>query len=259
VSGETQRLYLVYRENDDGERLQSRVQISRDVQYTNAWRAYEELRYVPGGVDDLISRGNGSVELDARVGAYFDVTSPRIGDFQYVVGSYLYQQGVEDYSAWLQLAATWYPHEKFTLRVDLLPQWTDDWLLWQSDNLFGSYRAKRLDFDFRIDWIPTPRHELRIKWQWIGIDSSPRRAYRTDTAGRLRNVDEVIRPFSVSNLGLQLRYRFEIAPMSELFLVYGRGGFDLFQDDDRDVGRLFHDMTEVRDADQFLIKFRYRL
>jgi hypothetical protein len=30
-------------------------------------------------------------------------------------------------------------------------------------------------------------------------------------------------------------------------------------DDDRSVGDLFGDMTDVRDADQFLIKVRYRL
>src|SRR5690606_5304708 len=57
VSGETQRLYLAYRENADGERLPSRIQVSRDVRYANAWRGYQELRYIPSGIDDLLSRG----------------------------------------------------------------------------------------------------------------------------------------------------------------------------------------------------------
>ena len=46
-------------------------------------------------------------------------------------------------------------------------------------------------------------------------------------------------PFTVNNLGLQMRYRYEIGPLSELFLVYARGGFDLLDDDDRGVGDLF--------------------
>lgn len=273
VTGETQRLYLVYRENNDGERLQSRVQLSRDVQYRSSWRAYEELRYIPGGVDDLISRGNGPVQLDSRVAGYFDVTSPRMGNWQYVVGGYVFQQGVEGYSGWVQLAANWYPLEQLTLRLDLLPQWSDDWLLWEDENLFGSYQAKRLDFEFRLDWIPAPRHELRLKWQWIGIDADPRQAYRTDANGNLvevaepvlvsltatRPADPDIAPFTVNNLGVQLRYRYELGPQSELFLVYARGGYDLLNDDDRRVRDLFRDMGEVRDADQFLIKFRYRL
>lgn len=260
VVGETRRFYSFYRENTDGQRLQSRISGSRDVQYASAWRAFQELRYVTSGVDDLISRGNGPVRIDQRASAYMDISTPRFGDWQFTAGSYLFQQGVEGYSGWLQFLAAWYPTEKLTVRIDLLPQYASDWLLWQSDTLFGSFRAERLDFDFRLDWIPALRHELRVKWQWIGIDAEARRAYRTDAAGNLLPVAESIAPFTVNNLGLQIRYRYELGPMSELFLVYARGGYHFRDDDDeRGVSELFRDMTDVRDADQFLIKFRYKL
>jgi hypothetical protein len=259
VSGETQRLYTFYRENTDGQRLQSRFSLSRDVSYVSAWKAYQELRYVSSGVDDLISRGNGPVRLDERLSAYMDVTTPRFGDWQFTFGAYLFQQGVQKYSGWLQFLAAWYPTEKLTLRLDILPQYSADWLLWERDNLFGSYRAERLDYDFRLDWIPAPRHELRVKWQWIGIDAELRQAYRTDRAGNLLPAADPIAPFTVNNLGLQVRYRYEIGPMSELFLVYARGGYQFINDDERGVQDLFRDMADVRDADQFLIKLRYKL
>jgi len=270
VSGETQRLYLAYRENLDGERLQSRVQVSRDVQYRSAWRAYEELRYIPSGVDDVISRGNGPVRLRQRFGAYTDISSPRIGNWVYMLGGYLFQQGVEDFSGWIFVGASWYPHENLTARLTLQPQYSADWLLWDNGTLFTSYEARRLDFDFRLDWIPAPRHELRVKWQWIGIDADPQQVYRTDSRGGLLPfvpVAATLRssqlpatgPFTLSILGLQVRYRFEMGPQSDLFVVYGRGGLQMFNDDDRDVGQLFTDMTDVRDADQILVKVRYRL
>jgi hypothetical protein len=259
INGETQRLYMFYRENTDGDRLQSRFQISRDVQFVSSWRTYQELRYVTSGVDDLISRGNGPVQIDDRIGAYFDVSSPRYERWQYGFGGYLFQQGVSDYSAYVQFFASWYPTEKLTLRLDVIPEYSDDWLLWEQDNLFGSYRSSRLDYDFRLDWIPAARHEVRIKWQWIGVDADPRQAYRTDAGGTLVPSTDVIAPFTVSNLGLQVRYRYEIGPQSELFLVYGRGGFDFLRDDDRQLTQLFREMGEVRDSDQFLVKVRYRL
>lgn len=259
VSGETQRLYSFYRENTDGQRLQSRFSLSRDVSYVSAWKAFQELRYVTSGVDDLLSRGNGPVQLDDRVSAYMDVTTPRYGNWQFTLGGYVFQQGVEGYAGWMQFLAAWYPTEKLTLRLDLLPQYSSDWLLWQVDNSFGSFRAKRLDYDFRLDWIPAPRHELRVKWQWIGVDAELRRAYRTDAAGNLLPTADPIAPFTVNNLGLQVRYRYELGPMSELFLVYARGGFDFVDSDERGVNDLFGDMTDVRDADQFLIKLRYKL
>ena len=259
VSGETQRLYTFYRENTDGQRLQSRFSLSRDVSYASAWKAFQELRYVSSGVDDLISRGNGPVRLEDRISAYMDITTPRYGDWQFTLGSYAFQQGVEHYSGWLQFLASWYPTEKLTLRLDLLPQYSSDWLLWEEGNLFGSFRAKRLDYDFRLDWIPAPRHELRVKWQWIGIDAKLRRAYRTDAAGNLLPTGDPVAPFTVNNLGLQIRYRYEIGPMSELFLVYARGGYNQLDEDERGLGELFRNMTDVRDADQFLIKLRYKL
>jgi hypothetical protein len=40
--------------------------------------------------------------------------------------------------------------------------------------------------------------------------------------------------------------------------VYARAGFDLLTDGDRGVDALFGDMSDVRDADQFLVKVRYR-
>jgi hypothetical protein len=259
INGESQRLYGYYRENAEGQRLPSRLQLSRTVQYASNWNAYEEVRYLTSGLDDLISRGHGPVQIDERASAYFDATSPRFGDWQLTFGGYLYQQGVRDYSARLQLTTSWYPTEKLTLRLDLLPYSFDDWLLWESDNLFGSYRGERMDFDLRADWIPVPRHELRVKWQWIGIDAEPRAAYRSDAAGNLVVVPEPLAPFTVNNLGLQIRYRYEIGPLSELFVVYARGGFDMLREDERSVGALFGDMSDVRDADQFMVKVRYRL
>ena len=259
INGESQRLYAYYRENELGQRLQSRLQLSRTVQYSSNWLVYGELRYLTSGIDDLISRGNGPVEFDDRVHGYIDAVSPRFGDWQITMGAYGYQQGVRDYTGRLQLTTAWYPTEKLTMLLDLLPYYFDDWLLWEGDNLFGSYRGQRLDFALRADWIPAPRHELRVKWQWIGIDAEARAAYRTDADGRLLGVSDPLAPFTVNNLGLQVRYRYEIGPLSELFLVYARGGFNLLNDDDRGVGGLFGDMTDVRDADQFLIKVRYRL
>ena len=259
INGESQRLYAYYRENELGQRLQSRLQLSRTVQYATNWLVYGELRYLTSGVDDLLSRGNGPVQFDDRVHGYIDAVSPRFGDWQITMGAYGYQQGVRDYTGRLQLTTAWYPTEKLTMLLDVLPYYFDDWLLWEGDNLFGSYRGERLDFALRADWIPAPRHELRVKWQWIGIDAEARAAYRTDAGGRLFGVPERLPPFTVNNLGLQVRYRYEIGPLSELFLVYARGGFNLLNDDDRGVGDLFGDMTDVRDADQFLIKVRYRL
>ncbi len=68
INGETQRLYAYYRENEPRASACSRGCSCRATCSTRAaGAAYQELRYLTSGVDDLISRGNGPVQLDERV------------------------------------------------------------------------------------------------------------------------------------------------------------------------------------------------
>jgi hypothetical protein len=143
--------------------------------------------------------------------------------------------------------------------LTLTPQWSNDWVLWEQDTLFGSYSERRISLDFKLDWIPAPRHELRMRWQWIGIQAEPQRVLRSNARGELLPVNETLQPFTVSNLGVQLRYRYELGPLSDLYFVYGRGGFSLMREQERTVGGLFGSMFELRDADQLLLKIRYRM
>jgi hypothetical protein len=61
----------------------------------------------------------------------------------------------------------------------------------------------------------------------------------------------------VRNLGFQIRYRYEVAPLSYLYVVYGRGGYrqDAFSDE---PGHLLRDTFALRDDEQFFVKFSYR-
>ena len=103
----------------------------------------------------------------------------------------------------------------------------------------------------------TSRHELRLKLQAIGLDSQLRQAYRVDPTGNAIPTDEPVDDFTVSTLALQIRYRYEIAPLSYLYVVYGRGGFD--QESTADGShQLLRDSFSLRDDEQLLVKVSYR-
>lgn len=63
--------------------------------------------------------------------------------------------------------------------------------------------------------------------------------------------------FSLRNLGFQIRYRYELAPLSNLYIAYVRGGFG-FQDASQDVGGLLGDAFSLRDDEQLFVKLNYR-
>ena len=140
-------------------------------------------------------------------------------------------------------------------------QHTPDWLVWQQDTLFGSFDQHQTNLSAGFTWIMTNRHELRLKLQAIGLDADLRQAYRVDPSGNSIPTDEPVSDFSVSNLGLQIRYRYELAPLSYLYVVYGRGGFEqqeTSQESNMSSDRLLRDSFSLRDDDQLLIKLSYR-
>src|SRR5690606_24755396 len=103
-----------------------------------------------------------------------------------------------------------------------------DWLIWQGrdrDGLVGSFDGREVRLRAGLDWSIDDRQELRIKLQAIGIDAVAQGAWRFDPAGNAIASGEAIDDFNVRNLGFQVRYRYELAPLSHLYLVYARGGY----------------------------------
>ena len=131
------------------------------------------------------------------------------------------------------------------------------WLVWQEDNLIGEFNERMLQVDAGLDWTITNKQELRVKMQAIGLDASLEQAYRVQTGGASIASDDVVNDFSVRNLGFQVRYRYEIAPLSYLYVVYGRGGYQQDPFTER-PGDLLRDSLELRDDEQLLVKLSYR-
>lgn len=74
----------------------------------------------------------------------------------------------------------------------------------------------------------------------------------------MRNNDP-IESFALRNLGFQVRYRYEFAPLSYLYVAYVRGG-SLYDDGFRDysINDEFSGAFDLRDSEQLLVKLSYR-
>ena len=129
--------------------------------------------------------------------------------------------------------------------------------MWQRDNLIGSFAKRETDLNAGFNWTLTRRQELRLRLQAVALKAELRQPYRVDTAGNAIASDEPVEDFSVRNLALQIRYRFELAPLSYLYVVYGRGGYDEEEVADSS-GRLLRDSFNLRDDEQLLVKLSYR-
>ncbi len=248
-----------YRSNDRGDRLPVVAIPELRMQYADGGETLLSLFLESAGYDDLISRGNGLLRRDAERSFLVEHATPRYGDWQYTVAINPYRSSFDDEGLFVAARATWYPSETFNASARAAALRSDAWLVWERDTLFGAFERTRAEFELDANWFPADAHELRLKLQWLAIDTSDPRAFELGPDARLRASLEPVEAFSINNFGIQLRYRWTFAPQSDLYAVYSRGGFSESTDDPRGIGDLFEDAFSLRDADQFLVKVRYRL
>ena len=89
----------------------------------------------------------------------------------------------------------------------------------------GTYEAEQLLPGISLDYFLSAKQQLKVVLQWVGVKRGTRSYRIPDTCGDLARdpaSDASVVDFSVSQVSLQARYRWELAPLSDLFVVYTR-------------------------------------
>ncbi|MDF3020754.1 MAG: hypothetical protein K0Q92_2057 [Steroidobacteraceae bacterium] len=243
-----------------GQRLNHQFRMSRESRLRDGSYEYGQINVNSAGIDDLILRGNGFVNRPPSFNSYFEFDRPRKGNWGFHGEMEIFSGGIEgndNIGYWLEITPKYFISDAFNLYMGFTSSRNPDWLVWQQDNLLGSFDRRNAELSAGFNWTLTSRHELRLKLQAIGLDANLRQGYRIDPAGNALTSAEPIDDFTVRNLGVQLRYRFEMAPLSYLYVVYGRGGFRNEPESDNSTG-LLGDSFSLRDDEQLLVKFSYR-
>jgi hypothetical protein len=246
--------------SDTGQRLNNQFRMSRESRLRNGSYEYAQINVNSAGIDDLILRGNGFVNRPPNFNTYFEFDRPRKGNWGFHGELEIFSGGLEgneNIGYWMELTPKYFISDAFNVYLGVTSSRNPDWLVWQHDNLLGSFDRRNAELSAGFNWTITTRHELRLKLQAIGLEANLRQGYRIDPAGNAIETAEPVDDFTVRNLGVQLRYRFEMAPLSYLYVVYGRGGFRNEPQTDNSIG-LLSDSFSLKDDEQLLVKFSYR-
>jgi hypothetical protein len=246
--------------NDRGQLLGHQLRVSRESRLRDGSYEFGQVNVNSAGYDDLITRGNGVLWLPPNFDSYFDYQRPRKGNWSYEVELNLQSGGLAGNSEVgysVSFVPTYFVSDAFSVYVGLYAGWNPDWLVWQNDNLIGSFEEDELHFDAGLNWTIGSKQELRVKLQAIGLKGGLQQAYRVGSGGDAVPTDDLVDDINVQTLGFQIRYRYELAPLSYLYVVYGRGGFDQEPTDDG-ARSLLRDSFQLRDDEQLLVKFSYR-
>ncbi len=248
--------------NDSGQIVRSSIFNRNVLTFNNRNQLTTVTMWRPGQWDDRNSDGNGTYRTEpggVMDIAYGTATSKILSTS---IGINAMTEPLGDISYTGKVGLTFKPNDRFSLDLDYSYRRTDHWMVHLSGSTMGAYDAVHIQPKLAMDLFLTAKQQLRLSVQWVGIKASAQDLYQIPIGdGTLVQITNGITvptfDFTISRLTTQLRYRWEIAPLSDLFLVYTRGSnlpnrqFDEF-------GDLFHDALTDPLVDQFVIKLRYR-
>lgn len=253
--------FIGFEVNGDGHRIRNALASGYEFTLNSLDKVSGLLMLIPKRFDDRNSFGNGTFNVAAHRRFHIKYVTDTTKPVSVFAGVLYRGEFVDGYFVEASAGITWRPRDNINVLLEASHWDSNGWLLHQDDNNFTAFNATRWQPRLTFDFFPTARQQFRISFQWVGIRAKEYRFY-TLQDGDTALVEGPKPPgptddFSISELGFQVRYRWQIAPLSDLFIVYSRGdsrrlGISDFDD-------LFQESWSNPLGDQLVIKFRYRL
>ncbi len=255
--------FRVYRGwNTDGYTVSAKVAYDHRVTLHNLTQLRFEVEYEPERYDDRGSFGNGTYRVEDVRGIEARYYSDSARRFSYTVRHSISDQDIgHGYYRRSEANVRWRPTDRMTMALAVNYTDREAWLLHRANGVFATFEAKGLTPFATMSYFVNARQQLLMAFQWVAINAEAQRFYRmANTPDFLVPMDRTPTPtddFSLSRMSLQLRYRWEIAPLSDLFVVY-QSRASLAGIDDRSFGDLFSDTVDETIGENLAIKLRYR-
>ena len=247
--------------NGDGFRTNNAIASDFEFTLNNLDALTLSAAHFPQRYDDRNSFGNGTFDVAARTNLSIEYeTNPALPLSLY--GEIGYQGEFVGGDAFeVEAGVNWRPRHDFNVAFEINHMDRNGWLLHQEDRNFTTFNAIQWQPELRLEYFPSARQQFGLALQWVGVRAREDEFYRLDDdSTRLLRIAKPPGPtddFALSELSFQLRYRWQIAPLSDLFIVYTKG--DSRRAALTDFSDLFRSSWERPLGDQLVVKVRYRL
>ena len=233
---------------------------------TSSFQASWDLK--TSGKNTTITRKNVDFPFVKRNGSFsfnLDYESPSYGSWEYDwrVG----YETADKYKTWssegyerrfAKIAGSIYPIDDFKLGWEFRVREEDEWLNWIKDNELAVYDLTQKIISINANWFKGYKHEIRLKSQFVALEAESPISLISDKTGYLYNHKSIVRPFTDGITSFQVRYKYEIAPLSYIYLVYTKGGRVYDDENERNTSDVFKDPWENPDNEIFSLKFRLK-
>jgi len=250
--------------NPNGKLLRGEITGSRRWSYENNTRFQFEFEYQPSHWDDRNSRGNGIFKLEDRFKSKLRWNTDSAQPIYYELRMEVESESLGGLKRSLRGDITYRPIDQMSMRLSTRYETQESWLLWQGGTNFSTFETREWYPRLQFDAFFTAKQQLQLELNWVGIKAEEAQRYALikngDFLTRIKpETENQANNFAISEVVLQLRYRWQIAPLSDLFIVYNRGGRFPDPNPENDFGTLFSNTFAEPQNEAFIVKLRYRL
>jgi len=182
--------------------------------------------YLPKRYEDRNSRGNGAYQSDDRIWLNLLWSTDASRTFSVSSSFGGLQEDLGDWTLKASLGVTARISDSLYFDADLAYKRRKGWLVYQGGRSFGAFNGTDLQPGFDLNWFMAANHQLKLSFQWAGVKAYEQSSYVVPLGDGplVRQITEMPpRDFTVSLLTTQIRYRWEIAPLTDFYVVYNRG------------------------------------
>ena len=177
-----------------------------------------------------------------------------------------FEQG-DKYNSWdsngykrefYKIAGSYFPNDNLKINLQYRIRKENEWLIWSEDNKFGLYDSQQDTVSVDLNWFNGNKHEVRLKSQFVALQADNPRSLVSDKQGYLYDSNESLKPFTQGVVSFQIRYKYEIAPLSYIYLVYSKGGSNFEEDENYSKSEIFNQPWNNPSDEVYSIKFRLK-
>jgi hypothetical protein len=263
---------VIAKNNQNNDDLPQELEI--DASFILPSRAVWEIEtvYITSGDDDLITRGGRVVYLPKQTEFAIAYTTTQDHYLQLELSAGTGTQGLNGGFQTYEFTPSLQIEQWMNLELEIEYQRFDNGLIWLGDedeingdgegddsqNLLGSFALEELSIAFNVSARMGNRHELRVKMESATLHANANQVYGVAKDGLIFvSNQEELESFSESEFAVQVRYRYEIGPLSEFYLVYSRGAEQEIEGLPKSRRHLLSNTIKMADTETIIMKLKY--
>lgn len=248
--------------NTDGRPVRLGLTYDREYNFLNNDTFRFGIGHFPERVDDRLGRGTGDFEIPARNRVSMSYATDPSQLLSLSSGLEARQESLGPSLYNFDAGVDWRPNDRFSAGIDVRYSDTEAILVHQGGGAYTSFEGHQWSPNFELNYFISNWQQLRLRVQWNSLKAFEDRFWQVNP-DVLQKLQPVAKPnidpddFAVNRMTLQARYRWEIAPLSDLFLVYTRGS-NLPSDTFDTFPSLLEQSFNDRIVDTVAFRLRYR-